>query len=728
MSEPSAAAGKRRQQRLEAITGIVARADPALPTDVVVDAVVQVAAAPVSLARLAGYLAEHPDALTTGHSRPPKVVGALIAALVDAGSSVLVIPRCAGCDRQVELFHTRGPDERICVACWKRQHVAECVDCGRVRPVGKRTATGGARCAMCRKRASLESCGECGRLKQVARRNPDGTARCSTCLRRDTSTWADCDRCGQRRPVNARTESGRPLCPSCYRQPADECTGCGDLAVIASRAGGNAVCYRCYRHPRRECGGCGRTRRVAVRGSGGDPDLCPTCHQAPVLACGICGVLDRCRTTTDDRSPICFRCQVARRLDEILADPAGRVPAVLVPLRKAILSVDNPVTALGWLGRSPAIETLSAIAGGQRPLAHATLDAAAGSRRGRAFAVEHLRQLLVASGALPDRDRHLARVELAIEEFIEGAHPDDRQVLRTYATWRLLHRLRRKSADGRPTAGAAYRVRDQTAEASRFLVWLRDHDTSLASLSQADLDAWLAQRPRSRRLLIGFLTWAHDQRLAPKLELPWPPARDPVGLVADDQRWRVARRVLSDDTLEPRDRVAAALLLLYGQTAARITRLTRADIDDESGQVTLRLGKDHIVLPPPLDQLIQQLPERVPVGMARRLATDDQWLFPGRRPGQPMNPTTLGHRLRGLGIEPRAARNTALLQLGAELPSVVLADLLGIHIGTAERWAAAAGGRWTHYAAARLDQLHPGQPQPAGDAVARPAEKQSPHG
>lgn len=66
-----------------------------------------------------------------------------------------------------------------------------------------------------------------------------------------------------------------------------------------------------------------------------------------------------------------------------------------------------------------------------------------------------------------------------------------------------------------------------------------------------------------------------------------------------------------------------------------------------------------------------------------------------------MSPTTMSTRLRKLGIEPRAARNTALLQLGAELPSLVLADLLGVHINTAERWNAAAGARWTAYAAMR---------------------------
>ncbi|GAB3869319.1 hypothetical protein GCM10028801_46160 [Nocardioides maradonensis] len=62
-------------------------------------------------------------------------------------------------------------------------------------------------------------------------------------------------------------------------------------------------------------------------------------------------------------------------------------------------------------------------------------------------------------------------------------------------------------------------------------------------------------------------------------------------------------------------------------------------------------------------------------------------------------------RLRKLEIEPRAACNTALLQLGAGLPSLLLTDLLGIHINTAaENWKAAAGARWTGYLWARSQQ------------------------
>jgi len=57
-----------------------------------------------------------------------------------------------------------------------------------------------------------------------------------------------------------------------------------------------------------------------------------------------------------------------------------------------------------------------------------------------------------------------------------------------------------------------------------------------------------------------------------------------------------------------------------------------------------------------------------------------------------------------LGIDPRADRNTALLQLAAELPIPVVADLLGLHIGTAAKWADYANAAHTGYAAARASR------------------------
>ncbi len=289
----------------------------------------------------------------------------MIAALVAAGSTVLVVPKCAACGRATELPGTRGPDERICSRCWRRGHTAECADCSQVKPVYARTAAGQPRCGNCVRQDRTERCSGCDRMRPTQRRTSDGDALCSGCARRDTTRWEDCVACGRRRPVNARNQDGGALCVSCYAPPPAVCAGCGKTRPIASRRTGKPLCPGCYRQPERECGGCGRLRRIRVRGRNGQPDLCGTCHQAPVLTCGVCGIEGLCRTTTVDQSPICFRCQLARRLDELLTDPSGRILAPLVPLYEVILTVDNPQSASEWLRRSPAIEVLAAMAKGR---------------------------------------------------------------------------------------------------------------------------------------------------------------------------------------------------------------------------------------------------------------------------------------------------------------------------------------------------------------------------
>ncbi|MBW0105724.1 hypothetical protein I4I78_25150, partial [Pseudonocardia sp. KRD-291] len=153
---------------------------------------------------------------------------------------------------------------------------------------------------------SIAECAFCGRARRVKDR-VDGAARCATCRNRDPATWRECSGCHRARPVNARARDGSPLCGTCYARhhaPRHRCQQCGKTGPAAVRSTtGQTLCARCVSHPRRPCGGCGRTRRVAVRATATSPDLCPTCHQAPVLTCQRCGAHDLCRTTGPNRAP-----------------------------------------------------------------------------------------------------------------------------------------------------------------------------------------------------------------------------------------------------------------------------------------------------------------------------------------------------------------------------------------------------------------------------------------
>lgn len=131
------------------IVDIVSSADPDLPAALVGEVVERVAAAPVSLARLVDYLTEHPEALTAGHSCPPKVVGALIAALVAAGSVALVVPRAlAATDRlscSTPADRTNGSARRAGDATTPPP-ASSAVGSG-PSPTGRRLAKPDARCA-----------------------------------------------------------------------------------------------------------------------------------------------------------------------------------------------------------------------------------------------------------------------------------------------------------------------------------------------------------------------------------------------------------------------------------------------------------------------------------------------------------------------------------------------------------------------------------------------------
>lgn len=262
--------------------------------------------------------------------------------------------------------------------------------------------------------STARRCSRCGRDKSVRYRTADGQPQCRSCYTRDESRWETCDGCARHRPVNARTPDGSALCVTCYardHQPAIRCQGCGCVGPVAARATGRnehhqSLCRRCYQHPVRTCGGCGRRRRVAVRATATTPDLCPTCHQAPVETCSVCGVDDLCRRTAEGK-PICFRCQLTRRLDQLLVGPDPAILAQLTPLRAAVLSVNNPRTALGWLDRSDGAAVLGRHARGELPLTHNSLDQASGNDP-RRMSIEHLRRMLVAADALPNRDEILA--------------------------------------------------------------------------------------------------------------------------------------------------------------------------------------------------------------------------------------------------------------------------------------------------------------------------------
>lgn len=646
----------------------VRRLEPGLARHAIEDAIGRAAPSRVERKWLAEHLAAHPDALTSGAANAPRVVGRFAHALVSAGAQSVRLPCCALCGRPAVLVTTTSAG-RACATC------------------GSAGRTGG--------------CATCGQVRRVAARLPHGGAVCRTCRGRDTTTWEACAYCGERRRVNARTASGEPVCTSCYSrhlQRPRHCDGCGATALItATTDDGRSLCGHCYLRPPRPCGICGRVRRIKVRATAEHPDLCGACHWGTWAAC------TRCQEFAEGfgirrGAHVCLRCTARQRVEQLLAAPDGRVPNALGGLRDAFLAADQPRSVFVWLDRSPGARVLRRLVDGDLALSHDALD-----QLPQSASVRHLRQLLVATAALPERDPYLAGVERAAAKLVASLEqPDDAKLLRAFARWGVLHRLRRRASDQDVTAHAAKNARSQLAETARFLAWLRRDGRSLAECRQADVDKWLDRDGRNRQLIRPLLEWAADRGHAPAdLDLPWQRSTVRPRAVDHDTRWALARRLLHEDDLDAADRVVGAFVVLYAQPLARVARLRVADIDAAGSDVYVSFGKDAVHMPGPLGELLRRLPWRRQIGPSGMVDGAGDWLFPGRQAGRPQHPEYLAARLRAIGIEPRAHRSAALLQLGAELPPAVLADLLNLHPTTAVRWVRAANGDWANYAADR---------------------------
>lgn len=644
------------QDPTHAVTELVARIDPALPVEIVTASIQSAAPQPGQRRRLAWALADRPDLLTgAGAQTPVPAVLRLIEALLDAGANGIVRPACPHCSRVITLVKPRD-GVRLCRNC-----------------VAKSRA---------------ETCSRCGVHREAATRDEHGGALCPKCLITDPANQETCLGCSRRRPVSVRTTQG-PLCSSCRPVATVTCSICGRSAPGAiSKLTGEPCCQACAQR-RARCIGCGNVR--AVRGGSLTHPLCGSCTRPDAVwhTCPGCG------EHTQVRSRRCARCSLQTRLGELLRDDTGRFHPQLQALHDNLANHDRPDTVLAWLNSQTTSVIVRELATGQRALTHAGLDELPDNKP-----LRHLRSVLVATGALPPRDEHLVRLEHWITDTItDRADPEQRALLHRYAVWHALHRLRRRNDSQHATHGQSAAVQRHVRAAITLLDWLTAHHLDLASARQGDLDAWLSSEHATSRSEAGnFVRWAKRHKLT-GLDFAATKWDGPSRSIDSEARWEHARRLLHDDNIKAEDRVAGLLVLLYAQGTTAISRLTLDHVHADEQQVRLRLGREPIALPEPLDGLVLQLVASRHGHASLGDQGTSRWLFPGGRPGQPISAEQLGKRLHNLGLRPGQARSTALFGLATELPAALLARLLGIHISVAVAWQRASSGDWTNYAA-----------------------------
>lgn len=675
-----------RACRRDAALAVVVAADTSLDPGQIVAAFDVAITTGAALRSLTAALAADPAALAVG---APAVVGRLVADLVARGSTTFALPACAGCgrtDRALEVTDVGG----LCRRCAHRHRATACSHCQVVKPVAGRTADGLPICETCRRRLrGQRACGLCSRVGPIAVTGRDGHPDvCARCYRLPD---AQSSRCGRRRPCHF-SDSSTPICRTCSPRGTARCAHCHRDRPPGVRWPEGPVCMPCYDATLRRrgvCIGCHTARRL-IDPPGPTATRCCDCAGMASLGhvCVDCGIEDKLFAAGR-----CDRCALARRTTDLLGDDTGQLPDPLFELAAEIAATPNPRTALNWLRNGAAAAILTQVATGQLDLSHDALDA-----HPQRQAADYLRRMLVANHILDERDEDLARTQRFTDQLLADiAEGHDRQLIDAYARWHVLRRLRRRAEANPGPRTPTHHVRNHLKAAVGLLDWLAQRDTTLGDASQTDIDAWLTTEPSAYQAR-DFVRWAADAGHCPPVTIPT--VVNPTGTALHpDVRWHILSRLLNDDTLALTDRVAGCLVLLYGQQLSRIAIITIDQIDRHDSGLTLRIGADPITVPDPLAELITTLIDtgRTHIGVGSPATS--RWLFPGHNPGQPLTAAHLGVRLRRLGIASRAARRATLIDLAAQLPAAVLAELLGISNSAAVHWVNHAGGDWSRYAA-----------------------------
>ncbi|WP_188814048.1 hypothetical protein [Pseudarthrobacter polychromogenes] len=417
--------------------------------------------------------------------------------------------------------------------------------------------------------------------------------------------------------------------------------------------------------------------------------LCDYCYRSNPASFRNCRA---CDTKTRLLRGLCTPCTAAEYLSELFTAQLLRDSLEVQSLHAALLAAD-PARVVTAFQRTGSVELLRTLLNQEETRTHAFLDAAGPDQATRA-----VRSILVEHSLLPARDNNLARFKHWIVTAAQDIKdPAERQAFNQFARWRHLRELRQ-----RPQPLSTNLVSSRRRELRiviELLTWSAKRGRSLALLTQADIDEWLATGHGERHRVKAFLAWAQKNNNCQKLHIP---RRQRTGLLVTGLDSRTRLKILEgllegNASAHPATAFAAAMTLLYGARPHQLTALQVTDILTRADDTYVRLGADPLLLPSRVGELARKVLLDRSAPRLFGTVSDAQWLFPGSRPGQPLTAAALIKRLRAAGVQPATARTGALGELAQDVPPVVLARLTGISVANAIRWSEAVSASNARY-------------------------------
>jgi integrase len=432
-----------------------------------------------------------------------------------------------------------------------------------------------------------------------------------------------------------------------------------------------SICGYCYQAAKRTTGICACGRQGVLPGLIDERPACRRCSGIKLnVDCVSCG--DEAELYSGGR---CQRCALGATAKRLLTNPdTGVIAPQLQVIVDALTAMGRPNSGLTWI-RQPHVDRVLRELAHHATLTHEVLDQ-------------------------PSRDERLANFEAwAITAQQRITTQEHRKVVARFIRWSLEKRLRSMS----PVTDSAFLRAKQTVTVTiDFCNWLAaEHNTIVDQLTQAHIDLWQSTGPTTRGHILRFIRWAIKVKLvASNLELT-PHRRGTARRMPIDQQNAVIEKVVHQQTLHPRDRLAAILVIVFAQRAEHVAALAWDQVAITADTVTINLAKMPIKLPTPLDEPVRTLAASN-YNNQTAAHPNSPWILRGRRPGMHITPAHLRDRLRPV-LAALEARLGTLNELTQTTPIAILAETLGYSPQTLEAHARASASTYSRYIATRID-------------------------